>query len=73
MSLLITRKVMLNIAATYAGEVGVKGVAVIGMNRIPYCLGTETFHDNHKHLIYLSGISTYLLVGRLLAHHGACL
>tara|TARA_B110000914_G_C15366978_1_gene401330 strand:- start:61 stop:255 length:195 start_codon:yes stop_codon:yes gene_type:complete len=64
---------MLNIAATYVGEVGGKGVEMIGMNRIPYCLGTETFHDNHKHLIYLSGISTYLLVGGLLAHHGACL
>lgn len=48
---------MLNIAATYAGEVGVKGVAVIGMNRIPYCLGTKTFHGNHKHLIYLSGLA----------------
>ena len=64
---------MLNIAATYAGEVGVKGVAAIGMNRIPYCLGTKTFNGNYKHLIYLSGISTYLLVGGLLAHHGACL
>jgi len=64
---------MLNIAATYVCEVGGKGVEMIGMNRIPYCLGTETFHDNHKHLIYLSGISTYLLVGGLLAHHGACL
>ena len=54
---------MLNIAATHAGEVGVKGVAVIGMNRIPYGLGTKTFHGNHKHLIYLSGISTDLSVG----------
>ena len=65
---------MLNIAATYSGRVGVKGVAVIGMNRIPYCLGTETFHGNRKHLIYLSGISTYLFEGGgLLAHHRACL
>jgi|TARA_B110000977_G_scaffold62927_1_gene85507 hypothetical protein len=64
---------MLNIAATYVGEVGGKGVEMIGMNRIPYCLGTETFHVNHKHLIYLSKISTYLFEGGLLAHHRACL
>ena len=61
---------MLNIAATYVGG---KGVEMIGMNRIPYCLGTETFHVNHKHLIYLSKISTYLFEGGLLAHHRACL
>jgi hypothetical protein len=61
---------MLNIAAIYVGE---KGVEMIGMNRIPYCLGTETFHVNHKHLIYLSEISTYLFEGGLLAHHRACL
>ena len=39
---------MLNIAATYAGEVGVKGVAVIGMNPIQYCLGTKAFRSYHK-------------------------
>jgi len=64
---------MLNIAATYVCEVGGKGVEMIRMNRIPYCLGTETFHVNHKHLIYLSEISTYLFEGGLLAHHRACL
>ncbi len=48
---------MLNIAATHTGEVGVKGVEMIGMNRISYGLDTKTFHGNHKHLIYLSGIA----------------